>query len=73
MFYLLHGEDEFTSREQLKTLRRQGQFDFNQDIYTQSIRMEFLHFVRGDIKFTSLEDLTTQLGRDKEAVLGLLS
>ncbi|HEY8999850.1 MAG TPA: riboflavin biosynthesis protein RibF [Mucilaginibacter sp.] len=47
-------------------------FDFNQDIYTQSIRMEFLHFVRGDIKFTSLEDLTTQLGKDKEAVLGLL-
>jgi riboflavin kinase/FMN adenylyltransferase len=47
-------------------------FDFNREIYTQSIRMEFLHFVRGDIKFTSLEDLTTQLGKDKEAVLALL-
>jgi len=47
-------------------------FDFNQDIYTQAIRMDFLHFVRGDIKFTSLEDLTAQLGRDKEAVLALL-
>jgi DNA polymerase-3 subunit delta len=34
MFYLLHGEDEFSSREQLKTLRQQGQFDFNQDIYS---------------------------------------
>ncbi|HEX4207101.1 MAG TPA: DNA polymerase III subunit delta [Ktedonobacteraceae bacterium] len=34
MFYLLHGEDEFTSREQLKTLRQQGQFDFNQDVYS---------------------------------------
>ncbi|HTD39368.1 MAG TPA: bifunctional riboflavin kinase/FAD synthetase [Mucilaginibacter sp.] len=43
-------------------------FDFNQDIYSQPIRMEFLHFVRGDIKFTSLEDLTTQLGKDKETV-----
>jgi len=47
-------------------------FDFNQDIYTQAIRMDFLHFVRGDIKFTSLEDLTAQLGKDKEAVLVLL-
>jgi DNA polymerase-3 subunit delta len=33
MFYLLHGEDEFSSREQLKALRQQGQFDFNQDVY----------------------------------------
>ena len=40
-------------------------FDFNQDIYSQPIRMEFLHFVRGDIKFTSLEELTIQLGKDK--------
>ncbi len=33
MFYLLHGEDEFTNREHLKKLRRQGDFGFNQDIY----------------------------------------
>lgn len=48
-------------------------FDFNEDIYTQSIRMEFLHYVRGDIKFTSLEELTTQLGKDKEAVMALFN
>src|ERR1700761_5826940 len=48
-------------------------FDFNRDIYSQSIRMEFLHYVRGDIKFTSLEDLTIQLGKDKEAVMALLN
>jgi riboflavin kinase/FMN adenylyltransferase len=48
-------------------------FDFNQDIYSQPIRMEFLHFVRGDIKFTSLEDLTIQLGKDKEAVTALFN
>jgi riboflavin kinase/FMN adenylyltransferase len=47
-------------------------FDFNRDIYTQDIRMEFLRYVRGDIKFTSLEDLTIQLGKDKEAVMALL-
>ena len=33
MFYLLHGNDEFTCREQLKKLRQQGNFDYNQDIY----------------------------------------
>jgi DNA polymerase-3 subunit delta len=36
MFYLLHGEDEFTSRERLKKLRQQGDFGFNQDIYSGS-------------------------------------
>jgi DNA polymerase III subunit delta len=34
MFYLLHGEDEFTNREHLKKLRQQGDFGFSQDIYS---------------------------------------
>src|SRR6266581_2124424 len=34
MFYLLHGDDEFTSREQLKKLRQQVNFDYNQDSYS---------------------------------------
>lgn len=33
MFYLLHGDDEFSSREQLKKLRTQGDFGYNQDTY----------------------------------------
>jgi DNA polymerase-3 subunit delta len=33
MFYLLHGDDEFTSREQLKKLRLQGNFEYNQDTF----------------------------------------
>ena len=33
MFYLLHGDDEFTSHEYLKKLRRQGNFEYNQDTY----------------------------------------
>lgn len=43
-------------------------FDFNRDIYTQTIRMELLHFVRDDMKFGSLDELTDQLGKDKIAV-----
>ena len=47
-------------------------FDFNRDIYGQHISMEFYHFVRDDIKFTSLGELTDQLARDKADVMGLL-
>ena len=40
-------------------------FDFDKEIYNQNIRMEFLHYIRGDIKFDSLEALTAQLAQDK--------
>src|SRR5437667_3790547 len=33
MFYLLHGDDEFSSREQLKKLRKQGKFKYHQDTF----------------------------------------
>ncbi|MBV9690543.1 MAG: DNA polymerase III subunit delta [Ktedonobacteraceae bacterium] len=33
MFYLLHGDDEFSSRERLKKLREQGKFEYNCDTY----------------------------------------
>ena len=44
-------------------------FDFAEDIYHQSIQLNFLHFIRHDIKFEGLEKLTEQLGRDKESTL----
>lgn len=47
-------------------------FDFNDDIYSQPIRMEFLHYVRGDMKFESLSRLQEQLDRDKETVRRML-
>ena len=34
MFYLVHGNDEFTCREHVKKLRQQGDFGFNSDTYT---------------------------------------
>src|SRR5260370_17543879 len=33
MFYLLQGNGGFTWREQVKKLRQQGNFDYNQDTY----------------------------------------
>ncbi|MEH3112953.1 bifunctional riboflavin kinase/FAD synthetase [Pedobacter terrae] len=44
-------------------------FDFNQEIYGQDIKMNFLKFLRHDVKFTGLEALTVQLKKDKEATL----
>src|SRR5581483_1962104 len=43
MFYLLHGNDEFTCREHLKKLRRQGDFAYNQD-----------HYVGGEVTLPTL-------------------
>lgn len=40
-------------------------FDFNQEIYGQTIKMNFLKFLRGDVKFDGLAALTVQLQQDK--------
>jgi riboflavin kinase/FMN adenylyltransferase len=48
-------------------------FDFDHDIYNQQIRMEFHNFVRGDIKFASLDELKAQLKQDKVDVEALLA
>jgi riboflavin kinase / FMN adenylyltransferase len=48
-------------------------FDFDEDIYDQSIRLHFLHFLRGDEKFSSLDDLKVQLGKDKHDIMAMIS
>ncbi len=48
-------------------------FDFGQEIYGDVLKMEFIHYVRGDIKFSSLEELSAQLALDKQAVEQLLA
>ena len=47
-------------------------FDFNQEIYGEAIRMDFLQYIRGDQKFNNLEELQAQLGKDQEAALAIL-
>jgi riboflavin kinase/FMN adenylyltransferase len=47
-------------------------FDFDREIYNQTIRMEFLNYIRGDIKFAGLEELKAQLAQDKLDVLAVL-
>ena len=40
-------------------------FDFSQEIYGQTIKMNFLKFLRHDVKFTGLDALKEQLYQDK--------
>ena len=48
-------------------------FDFDHDIYDQTIRLNFHQFVRSDFKFNSLDELKLQLAKDRENVLRMLS
>ncbi|WP_293299416.1 bifunctional riboflavin kinase/FAD synthetase [Pedobacter sp. UBA4863] len=48
-------------------------FDFDREIYGQHIKMNFLAFLRYDVKFTGLEALKLQLQKDKEDTLAFFS
>jgi riboflavin kinase/FMN adenylyltransferase len=43
-------------------------FDFSEDIYGKQIRIEFLDFIRPDMRFDSVEDLRKQLEKDKNQI-----
>ena len=44
-------------------------FDFFGDLYGKQIVVEFVDFLREDMKFEKMEDLVAQLGKDKEAAM----
>jgi riboflavin kinase/FMN adenylyltransferase len=43
-------------------------FNFSDDIYRKPIRIEFVDFVRHDVRFNGIEDLRKQLERDKKQI-----
>lgn len=43
-------------------------FDFDGDLYNQSLTVEFVDFIRGDEKFTTVEKLIESIHRDKAQV-----
>ncbi len=47
--------------------------DFSGNIYNNEITVAFIYYVRGDIKFGSLEELKEQLGKDRDTVGKLLT
>lgn len=44
-------------------------FDFDEDIYGLSLRLQFLRKIRDEVKFSSMEMLAVQLAKDKEKCL----
>lgn len=46
--------------------------DFSGNLYSQTMRIEFVHFIRPEQKFGSLSELTIQLQADRQAVARLL-
>ena len=46
--------------------------DFKEDIYHQKIRIEFIDFLRPEMKFNSVDELIQQIQKDKEASIQIL-
>lgn len=47
-------------------------FDFNKDIYGESIKVKFLSRLRDEVKFESIDHLKSQLNSDKDAAIELI-
>ena len=47
-------------------------FDFDEEIYGQTLRVEVVRHLRGEKKFDGLESLKQQLARDRENALQVL-
>ncbi|MFN7622936.1 MAG: riboflavin kinase, partial [Acidobacteriota bacterium] len=43
--------------------------DFDRDIYDQNVRLRFLHRLRGERKFSGLEELKAQISRDRDRAI----
>ena len=47
-------------------------FDFEKDIYGETLKIEFIQQIRKDVKFNDLDTLKLQLQEDKKSALGML-
>lgn len=47
-------------------------FDFQADLYGQTIQTDLLDYLRPEHKFSSLDELKSQIGRDRESALAIL-
>lgn len=47
--------------------------DFQGDIYNQKMRIEFIEFLRPEMKFNSVDELILQIQKDKETTIQVLS
>lgn len=47
-------------------------FNYSGDLYDREIRVEFLHFIRPEVKFSSVEELKNAIDKDKKTAKTLL-
>ena len=57
-----------TFKDDKKTIVETNIFDFDQDIYGETIKIEFIDYVREEKKFNSVNELVDQISLDVEAV-----
>lgn len=48
-------------------------FNFDKDIYGEKIKIRFVEYIREEVKFNSLEELTIKLDEDKQKTLNIFS
>jgi riboflavin kinase/FMN adenylyltransferase len=46
--------------------------DFNEDIYGLDMRLNFVSRIREEVRFSSLTELSEQLGKDKQRAMDIL-
>jgi len=72
---VLKGMGYIGTRPTVKGLNRSIEvnfFDLHEDLYGKTVQIQFLHFVRHDHKFDSVEALTSQLAADEKQIRTLL-
>ncbi|HKX22999.1 MAG TPA: bifunctional riboflavin kinase/FAD synthetase [Rhizorhapis sp.] len=48
-------------------------FDFSENLYGQTVEIEFIHYLRPEAKFDSIDELTAQIARDCEDARQILA
>lgn len=48
-------------------------FDFNEDIYGEQVRIEFIEYIRPEQRFSSVQELIAQIHRDADTVRAILA
>ena len=71
-FGMLYIGTKPTLEGELREVIEVNILDFQEDIYGEALRLEFLRFIRGDMKFDSLEALRDQISRDEETTIELV-
>ena len=70
---MLYIGDRPTINDNLEKVIEVNIFDFDQNIYGDKIQLEIIDFIRGDMKFKSLDELSQQLALDKVAAKKVLN